>query len=159
MKCIELTMALLAEDLIGNGIIIDLENGKIEWPMGIHTEPPTNEGNKRKGGKASTKNSTGPKVKPANVFGHLVNNVQSVLASKAKFKPPTKEPGLSSSSGNTLPDLTASNCGNGGRGKASQKQSEPASKSTKDNSDNSNELSSRHVGLPARPKKSMFQQE
>ena len=45
--------------------------------MGKCTEPPTNEGNKRKGGKASTKNNTGPKVKPANVFGHLVNNVQS----------------------------------------------------------------------------------
>ena len=40
MKCIELTMALLAEDLIGNGIAIHLESGKIEWPMGIHTEPP-----------------------------------------------------------------------------------------------------------------------
>ena len=91
--------------------------------------------------------------------GHLVNNVQSVAVSKAKFKPPTKEPGPSSSSSNTLPDLNASNCGNGGRGKVSQKQSEPASKSTKDNSDDSNELSGGHVGLPARPKKSMFQQE
>ena len=78
--------------------------------MGEHTELPTNEGNKRKGGKASTKNSTGPKVKAANVFGHLVNNVQSVSASKGKFKPPTKEPGLSSSSSNTLLDLNASNC-------------------------------------------------
>ena len=123
MKCIELMMTLLAEDLIGNGIIIDLEMGKLN----------------------------GPKVKPANVFGHLVNNVQSVLASKAKFKPLTKEPDLSSSSSNMLLDLTASNCGNGGRGKVSQKQSEPTSKSTEDNSEDSNELCSGHVGLPARP--------
>ena len=40
MKCTELAMALLAEDLIGNGFIIDIENGKIEWPMGAHTGPP-----------------------------------------------------------------------------------------------------------------------
>ena len=72
-------------------------------------------------------------MKPANVFGHLVNNVQSVLASKGKFKPPTKEPGPSSSPSNTLLDLNVSNCRNGGRGEVSQKQSEPALKSTKDN--------------------------
>ena len=70
MKCIELAMALLAEDLIGNGIVIDIDNGNIEWPMGGCTESSTNEGNKRKGGKSFTKNSTGPKAKPSNVFGH-----------------------------------------------------------------------------------------
>ena len=124
VKCIELTMALLAEDLIGNGVAIHLESWKIEWPMGICTEPPTNEGNKRKGGKASMKNSTGPKAKPSNVFGHLVNNVQSVSASKAKFKPPTKEPSQSTSSSNMLLDLSAPNYGNGGRGQVIQKQNQ-----------------------------------
>ena len=48
MKCIELAMALPAEDLIGNGVIIDIENGNIEWPMGEHTEPPTNKGDREK---------------------------------------------------------------------------------------------------------------
>ena len=38
-------------------------------------------------------------------------------------------------------------------------QSEPASKLTEDNSDDSNDLSNGHLGLPARPKESMFQQE
>ena len=159
MKCIELAMALLAEDFIGNGIVIDIENGNIEWPMGEHTEPPTNEGNKRKGGKSSTKNSTGPKAKPSNVFGHLVNNVQSVSASKAKFKLPTKEPAQSSSSSNMLPDFNASNYRNGGRGKVSKKQNEPAPTSGEDKSDDSNALSGGHVGLPARSKNSMYQQE
>ena len=159
MKCIELAMALLAEDLTGNGVVIDIEIGNTEWPMGEHTEPPTNEGNKKKGGKSSTKNSTGPKAKPSYVFGHLVNKVQSVSASKAKFKPPTKKPGQRSSSSNMLPDLNASNYGNGGRGKVSQKQIEPASTSGEDKSDDSNVLSGGHVGLPARPKNSMYQQE
>ena len=122
MKCIELAMALLAEDLIVNGVCIDLESGKIDWPMDKQTEPAVNEGNKKKGGKSSTKNIAGGKAKPSNVFGQLVNDVQSVSASKAKFKTPTKELRASTSSTNNLLDLNASNTdGTGVREKGAQK--------------------------------------
>ena len=83
-------MALLAEDLIANGVCIDIESGKIDWPMSKQMKPPVNEHNKKKGGKSSTKNITGGgKAKPSNVFGQLVNIVQSVSANMAKFKAPT----------------------------------------------------------------------
>ena len=42
------------EDLIANGVCIDIESGKIDWPMGKQMEPPVNEGNNKKGGKCST---------------------------------------------------------------------------------------------------------
>ena len=105
MKCVELAMALLAEDLIVNGVSIDPESGKIDWPMGKQTEPPANDGNKKKGGKSSSKKITGGKARPGNVFGQLVNDVQSVSASQAKFKTPIKELRASTSSTNKLLDL------------------------------------------------------
>ena len=147
MKCVELAMVLLAEDLIANGVCIDLESGKIDWPMGKQMEPPANEGNKKKGGKSSTKNITGGKAKPSNVFGQLVNDVQSDSASEAKFKAPTKELRASTSSTNNLPDLNASNTGGTGvRGKGAQKRCEAASTANEENSDDVNELSGAHVG-------------
>ena len=89
-------MALLA-DLISDGVIINVESAKIEWLMGVHTEPHKNEGPRKKGGKASTKSITG-KPKSANIFGQLVNDVQAASATKGKFKPPTKQIAASSSS-------------------------------------------------------------
>ena len=85
--------------------------------------------------------------------------MQSVSASKAKFKPPIKEPSQSTSSSNTLPDLSASNYGNGGRGQVIQKQIEPASTPAEDKSDDGNEFSGGHVGLPARAKNNTYKQE
>ena len=157
MKCVELAMALLAEDLIVNGVSIDPESGKIDWPMGKQMELPTNDGNKKKGGKSSTKNITGSKARPGNVFGQLVNDVQSVLASKAKFKAPTKELRASTSSTNNLPDLNAtSTCGIGGRAKGGPTRCEAASIGNEENSDEINEFPGGHIGLQARPKKSMY---
>ena len=128
MKCVELAMALLDEDLIANGVSINPESGKIDWLMSKQMEPPANDGNKKKSSKSSVKNITGGKARPGNVFGQLVNDVQSVLASQMKFKAPTKELRASTSSTNNLPDLDANNtCGTGGRAKGAPKRCEAAS--------------------------------
>ena len=125
--------------------------------MGKQTEPPKNDGNKKKGGKSSTKNKTGGKARPGNVFGQLVNNVQSVSASQLKFKAPTKELRASTSSTNNLPDLNVNNtCGTGGRAKGAPKRCEAASIGNEENSDDVNEFLGGHIGLQARPKKSMY---
>ena len=47
MKCVELAMALLAGDLIANGVGIDPESGEINLLMGKQMEPPTNDGNEK----------------------------------------------------------------------------------------------------------------
>ena len=157
MKCVELAMALLAEDLIANGVSNDPESGKIDWPMGKQTELPTNDGNKKKEGKSSSKKITGGKARPGNVFGQLVNDVQSVSASQAKFKTPIKELRASTSSTDNLPDLNANNtCGTGGRAKEAPKRCEAASIGNKENSDDINEFPGVHIGLQVRPKKSMY---
>ena len=98
MKCVKLAMALLAEDLIVNGVCIDIESTKIDWPMGIQMQPPANEGNKKKGGKYSSTNKGDVKAKASNVFGQLINDVQSVLANTAKFKTPRNKGTTSMSS-------------------------------------------------------------
>ena len=147
MKCVELAMALLAEDLIVNGVSIDPESGKIDQLMGKQTETPANDGNKKKGGKSSTKHITGGKARPGNVFGQLVNDVQSVSASKAKFKTPTKQLRASTSSTNNLPDLNVTNtCGTGGKAKGGPTRCEAASIGNEENSDDVNEFLGGHVG-------------
>ena len=157
MKCVELAMALLAEDLIVNGVSIDPESGKIDWPMDKQMELPTNDGNKKKGGKSSSKKITGGKARPGHVFGQLVSNVQSVLASQVKFKTPIKELRASTSSTNNRPDLNANNtCGTGGRAKGAPKRCEAASIGNEENFDDINEFPGGHIGLQARPKKSMY---
>ena len=111
------------EDLIANGVCIDIESGKIDWPMGKQMEPPANESNKRKGGKCSTTNKAGGKANPSK----LVNNVQFVLANTVKFKTPTKEGRESTSSAMYLLDLNPSNTGGTGlRGKEVPKRCETA---------------------------------
>ena len=157
MKCVELAMALLAKDLIANGVCIDIESTKIDWPMGIQTEVPVNEGNKKKGGKCSSTNKPCVKAKPSNVFGQLVNDVQSALANMAKFRTPRKEGGASTSSSMFLPDLNPSAASaTGVRGKDVPNRCDTTSIPTEQIRQGVNEFAGGHVGLSARPKKHMY---